>query len=103
MHVNFTKNYAKYLGGAIYFAEPRTIVVSVEFSIVFSCSIHVLSDSSARMRSEGYCSCVCVSVCLLSHISPMERLLVPKTLLRTQRPRIFVIICLKRLRSRVML
>ena len=25
---------------------------------------------SARMRSEGYCSWVCVSVCLLSHISP---------------------------------
>ena len=28
---------------------------------------------------------VCVSVCLLSHISPMERLFVLKTLSRTQR------------------
>ena len=41
---------------------------------------------------------VCVSVCLLSHISPMERLFVPKTLSRTQRAtkvKIFVGICLK--------
>ena len=37
------------------------------------------------MRSEGYCSWVCLSVCLLSHISPMERLFVLKTLSRTQR------------------
>ena len=77
------------------------------------------------MRSEGYCSwvclslsfpicclrasglsvCVCVSVCLLSHISPTERLFVLKTLSRTQRAtkvKKFVGICLKRLRSRVM-
>ena len=37
------------------------------------------------MRSEGYCSWVCLCVCLLSHISPMERLCVLKTLSRTQR------------------
>ena len=37
--VNFTKNYAKHLGGAIYIAEPRTSLVTVKFSIVFSCSI----------------------------------------------------------------
>ena len=37
------------------------------------------------MHSEGYCSWVCVCVCLLSHISPMERLFVLKTLSRTQR------------------
>ena len=37
------------------------------------------------MRSEGYCSWVCLSVCLLSHISPLERLFVLKTLSRTQR------------------
>ena len=37
------------------------------------------------MRSEGYCSWVGLSVCLLSHISPMERLFVLKTLSRTQR------------------
>ena len=58
------------------------------------------------MRSEGYCSwSVCLFVCLLSHISPMERLLVLKTLSRTQREtkvKKFVGICLKRLRSRVM-
>ena len=49
--------------------------------------------------------CVCVSVCLLSHISPTERLFVLKTLSRTQRAtkvKKFVGICLKRLRSRVM-
>ena len=58
------------------------------------------------MRSEGYCSrSVCVSVCLLSHISPTEHLFVLKTLSRTQRTtkvKKFVGICLKRLRSRVM-
>ena len=58
------------------------------------------------MRSEGYSSCsVCVSVCLLSHISPTERLFILKTLSRTQRAtkvKKFVGICLKRLRSRVM-
>ena len=57
------------------------------------------------MRSEGYNTWVCVSVCPLSHISPGERLFVLKTLSRTQRAtkvKIFVGICLKRLRSRVM-
>ena len=37
---------------------------------------------------EGYCSrpvCVCVRVCLLSHISPLECLFVLKILSRTQR------------------
>ena len=60
------------------------------------------------MRSEGYCSWVCLSVCLcvclLSHISPTEHLFVLKTLLRTQRAKKvkkFVGICLKRLHSRV--
>ena len=61
------------------------------------------------MRSEGYSTWVCVSVCLsvcpLSHISPTERLFVLKTLSRTQRAtkiKKVVGICLKRLRSRVM-
>ena len=31
------------------------------------------------------CVCVCVCVCVLSHISPLERLFVQKTLSRTQR------------------
>ena len=57
------------------------------------------------MRSEGYCSLsVCLFVCLLSHISPMKRLFVLKTLSRTQRAtkvKKFVGICLKRLRSKV--
>ena len=57
------------------------------------------------MRSEGYCSwvCLCVSVCLLSHISPMERLFVLKTLSRTQRAtkvKTFVGFSLKPLRCR---
>ena len=48
---------------------------------------------------------VVLCVCLLSHISPMERLFVLKMLSRTQRAtkvKKFVGICLKRLRSRVM-
>ena len=58
------------------------------------------------MRSEGYCSWgfVCLCVCLLSHISPTERLFVLKTLSRTQQAtklKKFVGICLKRLRLRV--
>ena len=51
------------------------------------------------------CVCVCVSACLLSHISPTERLFVLKMLSRTQRAtkvKKFVGIFLKRLRSRVM-
>ena len=46
---------------------------------------------------------VCVCVCLLSHISPMERLFVLKTLSRTQRAtkvKIFVGFSLKPLRCR---
>ena len=56
------------------------------------------------MRSEGYCSCrVCVCVCLLSHISLLERLFVLKTLSRTQREtkvKKFVGFSLKLLRCR---
>ena len=55
------------------------------------------------MRSEGYCSWVCLSVCLLSHISPMERLFILKTLSRTQRAtkvKKFVGFSLKPLRCR---
>ena len=37
------------------------------------------------MRSEGYCSRLCVCVCLLSQNSPLERLFVLKLLSRTQR------------------
>ena len=53
------------------------------------------------MRSV--CVCVCLSVCLLSHISPMERLFVLKTLSRTQRAtkvKKFVGFSLKPLRCR---
>ena len=73
-------------------------VVELYFADVFS----------ALRRYFGYstwvCLSVCLSVCLLSHISPMERLFVLKTLPRTQRAtkvKIFVGICLKRLRSGV--
>ena len=48
---------------------------------------------------------VCLCVCLLSHISPMERLFILKTLSRTQRAtkvKKFVGICLKLLHSGVM-
>ena len=57
------------------------------------------------MRSEGYCSwvCLCLCVCLLSHISPLEHLFVLKTLSRTQRAtkvKKFVGFSLKPLRCR---
>ncbi|CAI8041934.1 hypothetical protein GBAR_LOCUS23273 [Geodia barretti] len=37
------------------------------------------------MRSEGYCSWVCLCVCLLLYISPLECLFVPETIPSTQR------------------
>ena len=56
------------------------------------------------MRSEGYGSCrVCVSVCPLSHISPLGLLFAVKTLSRTQRAmkvKNFVAFSLKPLRCR---
>ena len=59
---------------------------------------------AARVTVVGsVCLCVCVSVCLLSHISPMERLFVLKTLSRTQRAtkvKIFVGFSLKMLRCK---
>ena len=57
---------------------------------------------AARVTVVGF---VCLSVCLLSHISPTERLFVLKTLSRTQwatKVEKVVGICLKRLRSRFM-
>ena len=74
----------------------------------FSSFINPRRACAARVTVLGsvrVCVCVCVCVCLLSHISPTERLFVLKTLSRTQRAKkvkIFVGICLKRLRSRVM-
>ena len=56
---------------------------------------------AARVTVVGLC--VCVSVCLLSHISPLERLFVLKTLSRTQRAtkvKKFVGFSLKPLRCR---
>ena len=59
---------------------------------------------AARVTVVGsVCLCVCVSVYLLSHISPMERLFVLKTLSRTQRAtkvKKFVGFSLKPLRCR---
>ena len=56
------------------------------------------------MRSEGYCSwVVCVSVCPLVNISPLERLFNLKTLAHTQRAtkvKIFVGFSLKPLRCK---
>ena len=57
------------------------------------------------MRSEGYCSWVCLCVCVCVSVSPTERLFVLKTLSRTQRAtkvKTFVGVCLKRLHPRVM-
>ena len=59
---------------------------------------------AARVTVVGsVCVCVCVCLCLLSHISPMERLFVLKTLSRTQRAtkvKTFVGFSLKPLRCR---
>ena len=59
---------------------------------------------AARVTVVGsVCVRTCVCVCLLSHISPMERLFVLKTLSRTQRAtkvKIFVGFSLKPLRCR---
>ena len=52
---------------------------------------------AARVTVVGF---VCLCVCLLSHISPMERLFLMKT--RATKVKKIVGICVKRLRSRVM-
>ena len=68
------------------------------------CIINPRRACAARVTVVGsVCLCVCVSVCLLSHISPMERLFVLKTLSRTQRAtkvKKFVGFSLKPLRCR---
>ena len=56
----------------------RLMKVSIETNLI----------NPRRACAGGYCSCpvsVCVSVCLLSHISPLELLFVLKILSRTQR------------------
>ena len=68
--------------------------------------IYLLTLGAHAQRGLQYLGLsVCLCVCLLSHISPTERLFVLKTLSRTQRAtkvKKFVAICLKLLRSRVM-
>ena len=45
--VNFTKNYAELLGGAIYISDPRTIYSEVyQYEMTAICSIQVLPDNS---------------------------------------------------------
>ena len=81
----------------------KYVYTSIEFPVGLKTRlIHVCTNNC-----EGYCSWVCVSVCLsvclLSHISPMERLFVLKTLSRTQRAtkvKTFVGFSLKPLRCR---
>ena len=70
-------------------------------------SIYIINPRracAARVTVVGsVCVSVCLSVCLLSHISPMERLFVLKTLSRTQRAtkvKKFVGFSLKPLRCR---
>ena len=67
---------------------------------------HIINPRRACAPRVTVVGSVCVSVCLLSHISPTERLFILKTLSRTQQAtkvKNFVGICLKRLCSRVML
>ena len=78
--------------------HPQANGSSFSYAVVFN----PRRACGARVTVVGF---VCVSVCLLSHISPTEHLFVLKTLSRTQRAtkvKKFVGICLKRLRSRVM-
>ena len=55
----------------------------MEFDVVWA--FPFLTLGAHAQRGLGLCVCVCVCVCLLSHISPMERLFVLKTLSHTQR------------------
>ena len=73
-----------------------TIAQVVRESSLLTCVINPRRACAARVTVVG-------SVCLLSHISPMERLFVLKTLSRTQRAtkvKIFVGFSLKPLRCR---
>ena len=92
----------------IYSSPIKCVICSC---IVFNMQqVRISSDlinprRACAARLQYLICAVCVSVCLLSHISPMERLFVLTTLSRTERAtkvKIFVGICLKRLRSRVM-
>ena len=47
--------------------------------------LYVINLPSARMRCEGYCSWVCLSVCPLLNVSLLECLFVPETIPSTQR------------------
>ena len=73
-------------------------------SVCIDICINPRRACAARVTVVGsVCVCVCLSVCLLSHISPMERLFVLKTLSRTQRAtkvKKFVGFSLKPLRCR---
>ena len=74
-----------------FFKQKRYVcgVLPENRSILAVCIVlaHMLLILSAHAQ-EGYCSCLCVCVCLLSHISPLERLLVLKILSRIQRAKI---------------
>ena len=91
----------------------RPCVQSAIFPCVFLVYAHAYfsciyaHDTPPRVQHfsafHWVCVCVCLSVCLLSHISPMERLFVLKTLSRTQRAtkvKKFVGFSLKPLRCR---
>ena len=81
-------------------------VQSAIFPCVFSCTRMRISrahDTPPRVQHFSAFHWVCLCVCLLSHISPMERLFVLKTLSRTQRAtkvKKFVGFSLKPLRCR---
>ena len=79
-------------------------LMRAQMSVEFESVVNPLRACAARVTVVGsVCLCVCVSVCLLSHISPMERLFVLKTLSRTQRAtkvKKFVGFSLKPLRCR---
>ena len=89
----------------IFLIARETLLSLFSFAVVLG--LYIINPRracAARVTVVGsVCLCVCVSVCLLSHISPMERLFVLKTLSRTQRAtkvKKFVGFSLKPLRCR---
>ena len=83
-----------------------SLLLSIYNTKRYNYSLTLGAHAQRGLQYSGWvCLCACVSVCLLSHISPTEHLFVLKTLPRTQRAtkvKKFVGICLKRLGSRVM-
>ena len=93
-------------------APVKAIALPAVYRANLEFQSHVPFQHSRTCGRRGFCTlvhslglCVCLSVCLLSHISPLERLFVLKILSRSQRAievKKIVGFSLKPLHSRVM-